>query len=100
MYIGTKQLLTKNTPFPTLYFESEAITVKESATYLGLTFDQHLTWNEHVTNLCSKLRAKVGALSRVKNVLPHKLLCTFYNSTMQSLIDYGILSGGSPQHRT
>ena len=42
---------------------------------LGITVDKYLKFNEHLSNLCKKVGAKVSALGRVVRILPfHKRL--------------------------
>ena len=40
-----------------LYFDSKYIRRENTVKYLGLTFDQHLNWNTHITNMCNSLKS-------------------------------------------
>ena len=61
---------------------------KEEISYLGVTIDSHLTWLPHIANTCKKLAPKIGALSRLRLILPRDSLITVYNSTIQPIFDY------------
>ena len=50
-----------------------SITNTKHKKLLGLTVDNKITFNNHVTNLCSKASQKLHALSRVSNYMTFKL---------------------------
>ena len=58
---------------------------------LGLTVDAHLSWNNHVDNLCGKLGSRIGVLYRSSKILPKHCLIPLYYSMIQSVIDYGLI---------
>ena len=67
--------------------------------YLGLTVDAHLSWNNHVDNLCGKLGSRIGILYRSSKILPKHCLIPLYYSMIQSVIDYGLtIWGQTSQH--
>ena len=39
---------------------------------LGLTIDEHLNFNEHLTNACKSASRKLNALSRVSSLLSYQ----------------------------
>ena len=80
---------------PKLYLQGHPLKIETKTKYLGLTIDQHLTWDDHVTELCKKLRPKVGLLSRVRHLLPYPQVMMVYMTTIQSVIDYGLSIWGS-----
>ncbi|KAL4098040.1 hypothetical protein QTP88_022712 [Uroleucon formosanum] len=58
--------------------------------YLGVTFDQHLRWNFHISELNMKLHKLYKFYNMSKHFFNiHWLKNTYYNLT-QSLIEYGI----------
>ena len=62
--------------------------------FLGLTFDQHMSWNAHINKISVKMTKTIGILSRLKHFLPQKILLMIYNSLILPHIQYGILCWG------
>ena len=58
--------------------ENILVNVK-SATLLGLTIDSSLSFDCHVENLCNKLAAWIGVLSKIRTFLSLKQRLLFYN---------------------
>ena len=48
--------------------------------YLGVIIDRHLTFNNHINKLCSKIASKVGLLWRVRSFIDDGLAMMLYNS--------------------
>ena len=65
-----------------------------SVKYLGVTVDENLTWNNHISLLCRNLAFKVSQLSRIKRMVSTSMLMTVYNSIIQPTIDYAITVWG------
>jgi len=63
--------------------------------FLGIMFDEHLTWKNHINMVTSKLSKINGILSRVKHIFPQHALLSIYNSLFLSHINYGLLLWGS-----
>lgn len=64
----------------------------KSFKFLGHVIDEHLTWTDHIQNVCSKISSGNYALARVKNFLPQKVRLTLYNSLIRPHLEYGILA--------
>ena len=71
-----------------------AIEQVDNVKYLGVTIDQNLTWNEHVSLLCRSLAFKISHLRRIKRMVSTQMLTTVYNSIIQPTIDYAITVWG------
>ena len=63
---------------------------EKDTTFLGITLDEHLTWETHCNNVANKMSRNTGVLNRVKNVLPTASLLTIYNSLIASHLIYGL----------
>ena len=63
--------------------------------YLGLIFDNSLSFEPHINNLARKLSKAVGILSKVKVYLNTSALCTLYYALFQCHIQYGIITWSS-----
>ena len=59
-----------------------------SVRYLGVNIDCHLTWDEHVKQLCKNVAYKIFSLRRLSSSLNTFLLNTVYKGTIQPCIDY------------
>ena len=59
-----------------------------SVKYLGVTFDQHLTWKAHINHLCSRANSTKGFLQRNISHCPVSTKSTCYQSFVRSIIEY------------
>ena len=48
--------------------------------FLGIMFDQHLTWKNHITMITNKLSKVIGILNRLKNIYSLQALLSIYNA--------------------
>ena len=49
--------------------------------FLGIMFDEHLTWKNHITMITNKLSKVIGILNRLKHIYPQQaLLSIIYNA--------------------
>lgn len=65
--------------------------------FLGLTLSENLSWQEHITNISTKINKFTGLLSKIKNKLNPAILKDLYYSFIYPNITYGItLWGNSP----
>ena len=60
----------------------------QSATYLGVVIDEHLTFSSQVDQVIRKVDAKLGAFRNGRRTLTFSAKRTFYLSVIQSSIDY------------
>ena len=68
MLFGTSQRLAKFDQFSVSVNGSTIKRVTEFK-YLGVIFDEHLSWNEHVKESVSKAGRRVGLLGRVRRYI-------------------------------
>ena len=67
----------------------------ETAKYLGVTFDNRLSFEKHIHNLVKKLSKAVGILCKVKNFLNSQALLQLYYAIFHSHLQYGLIIWGS-----
>ena len=67
----------------------------ETAKYLGITFDNRLSFEKHINNLVKKLSKAVGILCKVKNFLNSQALLQLYYAIFPSHLQYGLIIWGS-----
>ena len=63
--------------------------------FLGIMFDEHLTWKNHITMISNKLSKVIGILNRLKNMYPQPGLLSIYNVLFLSHMTYGLLLWGN-----
>jgi len=59
-----------------------------SFSYLGVTLDENLSWNEHVELICNKVSKRLGLLSRIRPYLTLKAAKCVYNCLVQPIFGY------------
>ena len=62
--------------------------------FLGVVFDECITWKPHVQKVASKISAVVGTISRLKRFLPQNILKMIYNALILPHMNYGLLLWG------
>ena len=62
--------------------------------FLGITIDEHMSWNMHIQKISNKISRNLGCLNRLKRFLPSTTLKLLYNSLVLPHLQYGILSWG------
>ena len=67
---------------------SDKIFNETSVKLLGVTIDQNLNFNEHVTNLCKKASKKLHALARVSKYMSMNKLRTIMKAFIESQFGY------------
>ena len=63
--------------------------------FLGIMFDEHLTWKNHIIMVTNKLSKFIGILNRLKNIYPQQALLSIYNALFLSHMTYGLLLWGN-----
>ena len=63
--------------------------------YLGVFFNNKLSWDVHIDNLCHQIAKTSGMLCRLRNYVPRETLCLLYYSLVYSRVQYGILTYGT-----
>ena len=48
--------------------------------FLGITIDQNLTWNDHISKISINVARVIGIMNKLKNIFPYQILRTLYNS--------------------
>ena len=79
----------KTTPISMQYcIQGQAIQEVSSPKYLGITIDQHLTWNNHVRQVTSKANKIKCFLQRNLKHCPVNIKVNCYNSLVRPVIEY------------
>ena len=68
--------------------ENKPLKRELSYKYLGVEIDQFLTWKDQIDKTIKKASGGIGALRRVRHLVPHETLITMYNSLVLPYFDY------------
>ena len=61
---------------------------------MGVTIDNQLSWDTHITALAKKLKCCAGQLNRISNLIPKYLHKGLYHTLYESHLSYGITVWG------
>jgi hypothetical protein len=91
---------TNPTPNPILRLNGEVIKEALTHKHLGLTFNQTLTWSDHIKLLSTKAAQCVGLLRRICRDVPRECLEILYKYMIRPLLEYGdvIFDGSADTH--
>jgi len=94
-FVQFKTVQNKNQIEPEIFFSSCVIERKMSTNFLGLKIDQHLSWDEHVSKVVSKINAGIYALNKMSFYCNLNTLKTIYFAYIHSHISFGICLYGA-----
>ena len=57
---------------------------------MGVILDEQLSWEPHIESLCKRLKTNIGALCRLRHVVPKKLYNSLYHTLFESHLSYCI----------
>ena len=80
-----------NKPIPNVKIKLNGITLAESSEvkYVGITFDEHLTFNSHIKTMNAKLKRANNLLAISRHYVPKNLLNQIYYGQFYSHLNYG-----------
>ena len=78
-----KLLVTNHSDDIYMKIDNELISASTSVNLLGITIDNKLTFNDHISKLCKKTSIKLHALSRISNYIS----CNKLRVTMKAFIE-------------
>ena len=67
----------------------------EFTKFLGVFIDEKLNWKKHIAHISSKISKGLGAMGRVSNILPKKVLLMLYNALIYPYLTYCNIVWGS-----
>ena len=86
---GTKQKLNENMDNFSICVNDVSVKKVNTHNLLGVQIDSDMSWNAHVTKLCSKLRSRLYLFNKIKHLLPLKARQKYYSGLVQPIIYYG-----------
>lgn len=66
--------------------------------FLGVTFDQKMTWEKHINSISYKLGSTCFLLRQLRNTVTTDVLRLAYFGLVQSILSYGLIFWGSSAH--
>ena len=75
-------------------FDNTSIVRSGSSKYLGVTLDEHVTWNQHITEVCNKLKRYFKLFYSIRNYVNSNQVKIIYYAFIYSRIKYGISTFG------
>ena len=67
----------------------------EYTKFLGVYIDAKLNWKRHIEYIAMKISRGLGALGRVRNILPQNALLMLYNSMIYPYLTYTAILYGA-----
>lgn len=91
---------TKNKVIPPLHIrhEGQLLTEVKHTTFLGITIDNNLNWEEHVGKICDKINKFRFALARLAKFSTTDTALIAYHGYVASNIRYGLILWGNSSH--
>ena len=84
---------------PDLYINGISIERVGHFNFLGLTIDEHMSWDAHIQKVSNTIARTLGVLSRLKRYLPSHILRILYNSLVLPHLQYAVLAWGFKNNR-
>ena len=81
-------------PKLTLTINGDIIEQVEEFNFFGITVDQNVNWDAHITKISIKLARVIGILLKLKRTFPQHILRTIYNSLIHPHFIYGLYLWG------
>ena len=72
----------------TVLFYDQQLQQVSSAKYLGVTIDSHLTWKDHINDICSKANSAKAFLQRNIYQCPKAIKSNCYKSLVRPILEY------------
>ena len=88
MLIGSSQRLSTLTESPTFAINDFQVSQVTTAKSLGVTIDDRLDWSGHIEKVTKKVASGIGAIKRIRHLVPQATLQLIYQALIQPHFDY------------
>ena len=88
MLIGSRQRLSTLTDSPTITIHDSQVSQVTTAKSLGVIIDNKLDWSSHIDKLTKKVASGIGAMKRIRHLVPQATLHLIYQALIQPHFDY------------
>mgnify|MGYP002716484922 CR=1 FL=1 len=88
--IGSRKILSSfdYSDIPGLLVDGTMVPLSDNVTNLGLAINKHLSWNDHINNICKKAYGSLHSLYRLKHFLPEPVKASLVQTLVISHLDY------------
>ena len=80
MLIASRQKLSTLTDSPIITINDNQVSQVSTAKSLGVTIDNKLDWSSHIDKLTKKVAFGIGAIKRIRHLVPQATLHLIYQS--------------------
>ena len=88
LLIASRQKLSTFSETPSFSINDYKMKEVSSAKSLGVLIDQNLNWECHIQSICKNIASALGAIKRIRHLVPFSILMNVYNSLVQPHFDY------------
>ena len=88
MVVGTRQKLQKHRHTLDLKLTGESLIQVKHHKLLGITIDDHLSWQLHINNICKTISRNIFLLSKLKHVVSYEAKRAFFFAHILSHVNY------------
>nr|XP_058947926.1 uncharacterized protein LOC131775812 [Pocillopora verrucosa] len=88
MLIGSRQRLNTLTASPTITMNNTQVSQVTATKSLGVIIDDKLDWQSHIEKLTKKIAYGIGALKRIRHLIPASTLHLVYQALVKPHFDY------------
>ena len=88
MLIGSRQRLNTLTASPTIRMNSTQVSKVRATKSLGVIIDAKLDWHSHIKKLTKNIASGIGALKRIRHLIPASTLHLIYQALVKPHFDY------------
>ena len=88
MIIGSRQRISNIITDPKIELGESVIKRVNKSKTLGIIIDEHLSWNDQIQNVVTKVSKGIGMLRRIRQFVPKSTLLRICNAIVLSHFDY------------
>ena len=88
MLVASRQKLSTFPEIPSFSINDHPMEQVSSTKSLGVHIDQNMNWECHVQNICKKIASALGAIKRIRHLIPFNILINVYDALVQPHFNY------------
>ena len=95
MLVASRQKLSTFPETPSFSINDHLVKQVSSTKSLGVHIDQNLNRECHILSICKKIAAALGAIKRIRHLIPFNILTNVYDSLVQPHFNNGSVVWGN-----
>jgi len=95
IFFGGKNKLNTCKNTPPIQFQNQTLEVKECVKYLGVTFEENMSWSKQAKNVRNKAYGSLARIRRVKKYIDEATISLLVNALVLPHINYCVSSWGN-----